>query len=152
VGRNCNSSVNLLFPSPFHRAKAVRRAWDTPNGATTLCNPNISLALGGITNGFAIEESRGSDVHNQKNFQPQALIPAFAFFTAQAMGQGSKESDLPLKFSFVGGTLTCTQFPSPIHVPLPFVERSRIKARLAMLLRESLDDDAGGIVNVPREE
>jgi len=94
-------------------------------------------------------------VRHQKNFTSLALVLAFAFAGAQAMGQASKEpvsqeSDL-LKSSFAGGPLTCTPSPSTIHVPLPLVERARIKARLATLLRGSLDDDASGIVNIARE-
>jgi len=32
------------------------------------------------------------------------------------------------------------------------LERAKLKARLANLLRESLDDDAQGIVNIAREK
>jgi NhaP-type Na+/H+ or K+/H+ antiporter len=90
-------------------------------------------------------------VRNQKNSTPLALVLAFAFVSAQVMGQVSKESHLRFKSSFVGGTLTCSQSPT-IHVPLPLVERARIKARLRTLLRESLDDDGSGIANVAREK
>jgi hypothetical protein len=77
---------------------------------------------------------------------------ALALVCAQARGQVSKGSDLGLKSSFVGGTLTCTQLPSSIHVPQPLMERAKVKARLAILLGESLADDASGIVNVAREK
>jgi NhaP-type Na+/H+ or K+/H+ antiporter len=90
-------------------------------------------------------------VRHQKNSTPLALALAFAFVSAQVMGQVSKESDLGFKSSFVGGTLTCCPSPT-IHVPSPLVERARIRARLRTLLRESLDDDASGIANVAREK
>ena len=69
---------------------------------------------------------------------------------AQVAGQlpGGSESDL--KTPFVRSTLTCSQ-PPTIVVPRPLIERAKLKARLLTLLRESLYDDAKGIVNIARE-
>jgi hypothetical protein len=39
-----------------------------------------------------------------------------------------------------------------IQVPQPLVDRVRLKARLVTLLRDSLFDDARGIVNIAREK
>jgi len=91
-------------------------------------------------------------VCNKKYVTLLASGLALALVGAQAMGQVSQGSDLGLKSSFVGGTLTCTQLPPSIHVPQPLLERAKVKARLAILLRESLADDASGIVNVAREK
>jgi hypothetical protein len=83
------------------------------------------------------------------------------------MGQISKGSDLDLKTddlktddlqagnlqaSFAGSALTCTQPPAIIRVPSPLVQRAKLKVRLVTLLRESLYDDASGIVNIEREK
>jgi hypothetical protein len=66
------------------------------------------------------------------------------------MGQACKVPDLDLKSSFVGGNLTCTQSAPTIRDSAPLMERANVKARLAVFLRESLYDDANGIVNVAR--
>lgn len=87
-------------------------------------------------------------MRKKKNFTPLAVGLAFAFVSAQA----SKVPDLDLKSSFAGGNLTCTQSAPTIRVPAPLMERAKVKARLAVLLRESLFDDANGIVNVAREK
>jgi NhaP-type Na+/H+ or K+/H+ antiporter len=91
-------------------------------------------------------------VRKKKNFTPLAVGLAFALVSAQAMGQASKVPDFDLKSSLVGGNLTCTQSAPTIRVPAPLMERAKVKARLAVLLRESLFDDANGIVNVAREK
>jgi hypothetical protein len=92
-------------------------------------------------------------VQDKKNLTWLAASLAFALVSAQAVGQISKDSDLNININsgFVGGTLTCTQQSSTIHVPRPLVERAKLKARLANLLRESLYDDANGILNIARE-
>jgi hypothetical protein len=91
-------------------------------------------------------------VRNKKYYTPLAVGLAFAFFSAQAMAQESTRSDLGPKPAFVGSIVTCIQLPSRIRVPLPLLEQERVKAQLAILLRESLADDANGIVNVAREK
>jgi hypothetical protein len=77
---------------------------------------------------------------------------AFALFTAGASGQMSKTSDLDIQPSVAGSALTCSQNPPAIHVPPSLVERAKLKVRLANLLRDSLYDDAKGIVNIAREK
>ncbi len=82
---------------------------------------------------------------------------AFAFTSAQSMAQISKETNSQPASNFMGNTLTCTQLPAPesesktIHVPVSLVERAKVKARLVVLLRDSLFDDATGVVNIARE-
>jgi hypothetical protein len=56
-----------------------------------------------------------------------------------------------LQASFVGSDLTCTQ-PESILIPRTVAARAQLKARLLNLLRESLYDDAKGIVNLGREK
>lgn len=92
-------------------------------------------------------------MQDKKDLTWFAASLAFAFVSAQAMGQISKDSDLGINVNsgFIGGTLTCAPQASTIHVPRPLVERAKLKARLANLLRESLYDDANGIVNIARE-
>jgi hypothetical protein len=72
------------------------------------------------------------------------------FVSAQQAGQISGESLLNRPASSSGSPLTCS-LPLTIRVPSPIVKRARIKARLLILLRESLNDDASGIVNIARE-
>jgi hypothetical protein len=64
----------------------------------------------------------------------------------------SQASDLDLQASFVGSTLTCPPTPATIRVSPPLVARAKVKARLVALLRDSLYDDAKGIVNIAREK
>jgi hypothetical protein len=91
-------------------------------------------------------------VQSRYNFTPPAVVLAFAI-SAQASGQMSQASDLDLQASFVGSTLTCSQTPATIRVsPPPLVARAKVKARLVTLLRNSLSDDAKGIVNIAREK
>ena len=91
-------------------------------------------------------------MRKKKKLTLLAVGLAFAFVRAQAMGQASKAPDLDLRSSFVGGNLTCTQSALIIRVPAPLMERAKVKARLAVLLREGLHDEANGIVNVAREK
>lgn len=80
-----------------------------------------------------------------------AVLLASALTSAQTMGQISGGSQPDLKTPFVGSTLTCSQ-PEKIVIPKPVVQRAKLKARLLNLLRESLYDDAKGIVNIGREK
>ncbi len=89
----------------------------------------------------------------KSKFTLLAVAPAFAFTSARAMGQASTGANLDPKPTFVGGTLICTlSSPPTIHVPPELMEQAKVKARLAVLLRQSLYDDATGIVNVAREK
>ena len=72
------------------------------------------------------------------------------FVSAQEMEQISGESLLNRPAAVNGGPLTCSERLT-IHVPSPIAERARLKARLLILLRESLNDDASGIVNIAPE-
>jgi NhaP-type Na+/H+ or K+/H+ antiporter len=81
-----------------------------------------------------------------------ALFIAFAsaFAGAQTLESlsGSPHPNQPVAFG--GGALTCSQ-PEVLRVPQEIIQRAKLKLRLMNLLRESLLDDAKGIVNVPRE-
>ena len=79
------------------------------------------------------------------------VVLAAAVARAQVLGSGPGRSEPDLKASYVGSALTCAQ-TSAIVVPGPLLERAKVKARLAALLRESLYDDAKGIVNIAREK
>jgi hypothetical protein len=80
------------------------------------------------------------------------VILASALASAQALGPISGGSGSDLKVPDIGSSLTCTQPRTHVVVPRPLLERAKLKARLANLLRESLDDDAQGIVNIAREK
>ena len=82
------------------------------------------------------------------------IILASALAGAQVLGQASGGPEPDIQNAFVGGTLACSQqsqSPRTIYVPRPVVERARLKARLLNLLRDSLFDDARGVVNIERE-
>ena len=49
-------------------------------------------------------------------------------------------------------TLSCSSQPQSLVVPRDMLGQARLKARLMTLLRESLYDEAKGIVNVGREK
>jgi hypothetical protein len=80
------------------------------------------------------------------------LILASALASAQALVPISGGSGPDLKTPYVGSALTCTQPHTVVIVPRPVLERAKLKARLANLLRESLNDDAQGVVNIAREK
>jgi hypothetical protein len=48
--------------------------------------------------------------------------------------------------------MSCSQQPQALVVPREMLAQARLKARLMTLLRESLYDEAKGIVNVTREQ
>ena len=70
---------------------------------------------------------------------------------AQALGQLSGAQDPNFKDGFTGSTLTCSQSHALV-IPGRLAERAKLKARLLTLLRDSLFDDAKGIVNIAREK
>ncbi len=81
------------------------------------------------------------------------VIVASALAGAQELGSIAGGSRPDLKTPYVGNALTCTQPHTQVFVvPGPILGRAKLKARLANLLRESLDDDARGIVNMAREK
>ncbi|HWY22663.1 MAG TPA: hypothetical protein VNX26_15660 [Candidatus Acidoferrum sp.] len=79
------------------------------------------------------------------------IVLGSAFAGAQVLGQVSGPSEPDLKDAFVRSPLTCSQ-PKTIVVPEKVAARAKLKARLLSLLRESLFDDAAGIVNIAREK
>jgi hypothetical protein len=95
-------------------------------------------------------------VQGKNNLKPLALALAFAFINAEVNGQTqAADTDIQSsRLSLVGSTLTCsaTSTAPTIRVPMPIVDRAKLKARLATLLRDSLFDDANGIVNIAREK
>jgi hypothetical protein len=96
-------------------------------------------------------------VQSKHSLKPLALALAFAFINADVNGQALKTANTDIqssRFSLVGSTLTCsaTSTAPTIRVPMPIVDRAKLKARLATLLRDSLFDDANGIVNIAREK
>jgi hypothetical protein len=66
-------------------------------------------------------------------------------------GQLSGESQLDRANAFGGSALTCSQ-QQIFAVPRAMAERAKLKARLMNLPRESLYDDAKGVVNIAREK
>ena len=79
------------------------------------------------------------------------VVLASALASAQ-MGAVSGQPKPDIQNAFVGSSLTCSQTQSHTFVvPAPLLEKARIKARLLVLLRDSLYDDAKGIVNIARE-
>jgi hypothetical protein len=79
------------------------------------------------------------------------VVFASTLACAQVSGGVLGGSEPDLKTSYVGSVLTCSQ-PDTFVVPRPLLERAKIKARLATLLRESLRDDTQGILNIAREK
>ena len=92
---------------------------------------------------------RGGNVANNRS---ALLTLAFAFTlcSVQASAQALRDPQPDIAATFVGRTLTCSE-PQKLVISQPFAERAKVKARLYTLLRESLYDDAKGIVNIARE-
>jgi hypothetical protein len=99
---------------------------------------------------FRRRKKRGRDVA-KKSFLLLPVVLASAFASAQLLDQVPGATQSNLKTAFAGSALTCVQ-PPTIVVPLPLLERAKLKARLLTLLRDSLYDDANGIVNIAREK
>lgn len=78
------------------------------------------------------------------------VVLAPAILSAQVLDQIPGGSEPDLKTPLVRSALTCSQ-PRTIVVPMTLVERAKLEARLVALWRESLYDDAKGIVNIERE-
>lgn len=71
--------------------------------------------------------------------------------SAQTLESVSGNSRPNQSLAFSGGPLACSQ-PEVLRVPQDVVQRAKLKLRLMNLLRESLLDDAKGIVNIAREK
>lgn len=80
-----------------------------------------------------------------------ALVFVSALAGAQVSGPVPGGPDADFKNAFIGGPLACSQ-PRTIYVSPMIAERAKTKARLLTLLRDSLYDDAKGIVNIAREK
>jgi len=78
------------------------------------------------------------------------VVLASAIAGAQVLGQASGPNP-DFQNAFGGSPLTCSQ-PTRVVVPSPIIERAKVKIRLLNLLRESLFDDAKGVVNIAREK
>jgi hypothetical protein len=78
------------------------------------------------------------------------LILSAAVVGAQ-MGEATRKPEPDISNAVLGSALSCSQ-PHTFVVPSRLVESARLKARLLVLLRDSLYDDASGIVNIAREK
>jgi hypothetical protein len=78
------------------------------------------------------------------------VVLSAAIASAQ-MDQVSHTAEPNFENAVVGSTLTCSQ-PHTLVVPSTLLQKARLKVRLLTLLRESLIDDARGVVNVAREK
>jgi hypothetical protein len=78
------------------------------------------------------------------------LILSAAVAGAQ-VGQASRKSESNISNAISGSALSCSQ-PHTFAVPPSPVQNGRPKARLLVLLRDSLYDDASGVVNIAREQ
>ena len=82
-------------------------------------------------------------------FLPVVLASALAY--GQTLSQFPGAQEPAFKDGFMGSTLTCSQAHALV-IPGRLVKRARLKAKLLTLLRDSLFDDAKGIVNIEREK
>jgi hypothetical protein len=87
----------------------------------------------------------------KRSFFLLPVVLASALVGAQVLGQVSEGTEPDLANAFVGSPLACSQPTHTLYVPKPVAERAKLKARLLNLLRDSLYDDAKGIVNIARE-
>ena len=87
----------------------------------------------------------------KRNLLLLPVVFAAALAGAQSSATIMGRPDPDLRASFVGSPLTCSQ-PFTVAVPSRLIPRAKLKARLITLLRESLYDDAKGIVNIQREK
>jgi len=87
------------------------------------------------------------------SFPFAALVVLFATpFFAQTIAPGPAQPDLKLSFA-PSPAVSCAQPQlQSLAVPREILGQARVKARLVNLLRESLYDDAKGIVNISREK
>ncbi len=85
------------------------------------------------------------------SFTMLAAALACGLAHGQAKRQLSGDSEFNRAAAFVGSPIACSQ-PLTIVVPRNVAEKARVKVRLLTLLRESLSDDAKGIVNIAREK
>jgi hypothetical protein len=79
------------------------------------------------------------------------MAVASGLLSIQAPAQALRDPQPDIAATFVGRPLTCTE-PQKLIIAKPFADRAKLKARLVNVLRESLFDDAKGIVNIAREK
>jgi hypothetical protein len=79
------------------------------------------------------------------------LTVALALSSIRATAQAQQGRRLDFVAPFAGTTLSCPQ-SERLLISRPFAERAKIKARLLDLLRQSLYDDAKGVVNISRDK
>jgi hypothetical protein len=94
-------------------------------------------------------ERGGRDVV-ARSFILLLIVVVSALASAQVLGQESGGPKPDLANAFGGSALTCPR-PPTLEMPRPALERAKLKVRLINLLRDSLYDDAKGIVNIARE-
>ena len=81
-----------------------------------------------------------------------AVALAFVLFAQlQAAAQSIADPRLDLRTPMLGSSLACSQGQTQIIVPQAAAKRARLKAKLLNLLRDSIYDDAKGVVNVARD-
>jgi hypothetical protein len=81
-----------------------------------------------------------------------SLAALVLLYPALGVAQTPIPAQADLKMFASQQTTSCSQAPQSLAVPHEIVAQARLKARLATLLRESLYDDAKGVVNVAREK
>src|ERR1700688_552094 len=96
------------------------------------------------------DDHRGGNVANT-HFAVPAVALTSTFCFVQASGQTLRDPQPDPATSFAERPLTCSE-SQKLFIPHPFAERAKLKAKLSNLLRESLYDDAKGIVNIAREK
>ncbi len=80
-----------------------------------------------------------------------SLIVTAAFAGAQ-VGEDSRAPEPNLTNAVPGSALTCSPPRRTFVVPERLVPRARLKAKLLVLLGDSLFDDTRGVVNITREK
>jgi len=84
------------------------------------------------------------------------VVLAAAFASTQVLAQASGGPEPAIENAFLGSPQACSQQQSTeeahtIYIPQRLADRARLKARLLNLLRDSLYDDARGVVDMARE-
>jgi hypothetical protein len=87
---------------------------------------------------------------SKRNFLLLPVVLAVTLAGAQ-MGQTSRRPESDSQNAISGSALTCSQ-PHTFVIPSRLFAKAKLKARLLILLRDSLYDDANGIVNIAREK
>jgi hypothetical protein len=78
------------------------------------------------------------------------LIVLSSAVAGAQMGKVPQPAEPNFSNALTGSAVSCTRSDTFV-VPAPLAESAKVKARLLVLLRQSLSDDANGIVNIARE-